>query len=138
MKVLLRVDYDLLEPSDDFLIEFYEGIPFTGIAYENHLNGSLLSETPFTNGYKNGIEREWSESGILIEEVNLEDNQANGLLHKWHCNGQLKCEGMFEMGVCLWMKEWDETGNLTRDYVIDEKSSDFIFLRGQRKLRVNK
>jgi antitoxin component YwqK of YwqJK toxin-antitoxin module len=49
---------------------------------------------------------------------------GGGLLHgqrrSWHESGGVASEELFEHGVRLWGKEWDEAGNLIEDFGLQE------------------
>jgi antitoxin component YwqK of YwqJK toxin-antitoxin module len=55
--------------------------------------------------------------------------------HEWYDNGQVKSEGEYELSVCIKEKEWDEEGNLTREYAIDPNSPQFSTLQRLRAWR---
>ena len=131
---MLRVDYEELEPSDDYLLMQYDGKPFNGVAFEHDENDKLVSETSFVEGQKSGASREWSSSGILIREQWFALNSLHGTSREWYENGSPKLDGVYELGVCIKEQEWDVNGNVVKDYVIDETGSQFDVLK---KLRVS-
>jgi antitoxin component YwqK of YwqJK toxin-antitoxin module len=133
---MLRIDYEELEPSEDYLLELYQGQPFNGIAFELRQDGTLWTETSFKEGQKCGVSREWSPSGVLICEETLILNVLYGISKEWYDNGQPKSEGTYEFGICINKKEWDENGNLINDYTLDAKSPEFSTLEKFRNSNI--
>jgi antitoxin component YwqK of YwqJK toxin-antitoxin module len=62
---------------------------------------------------RNGLYKEWYETGQLYEEYTRIDGKRNGLYKVWYENGQLKEECSFKNGLVdsLW-KVWYENGQL--------------------------
>jgi antitoxin component YwqK of YwqJK toxin-antitoxin module len=129
------VDFEVLEPSDDYLTMLYEGRPFSGLAYEKNPAGSLVSECTFKDGQKFGISREYASTGVLVEEKTYEHDALHGPSHEWYENGVLKSEGEFEFGICLWEKMFGEDGLLIREFTLAETAPQFKTLQ---KLRLAK
>lgn len=129
-----RVDYDELEPSDDFLLMDYDGKPFSGVAHENNEDGNLCAETNFVEGQKSGVSREWSDAGTLVREQWFALNSLHGPSREWYGNGSRKYDGFFELGICVREQEWDANGNEVKDYRIDEEGAQFATLK---KLRIS-
>jgi antitoxin component YwqK of YwqJK toxin-antitoxin module len=106
--------------------------PVTGIVYSEYMNGQLMFEYNLKDGKRIGWQRDYSESGQILSEVNLidgngtivikyengrlysEENFKNGLRHGtskwWHENGQLSSEQIFKNGVEVSSQCWDENG----------------------------
>lgn len=131
---MLRINYEELEPSDDYLVMHYDGRPFNGIAFEQDENDELVSETSFTDGQKTGMSREWSPSGVLIREQWFVFDALHGVALEWYDNGKPKSDGIYELGVCIKEREYDVNGSVIKDYVIDETGPQFSMLE---KLRVS-
>jgi antitoxin component YwqK of YwqJK toxin-antitoxin module len=129
---MLRVADDELELSDDYLVMLYKGKPFSGVAYENYPDGSLRSEVEFKDGQASGITREFSPSGVLIGEKATAINAYHGSVREWYPSGQRKTEGTYEYGICLWKKEWRETGELDCDYVLSRSDPLYKILELRR------
>ena len=125
---MLKVDYEDLEPSEDYLVMEYEGMPFSGVAFEYGQNGEVITETNFVDGQKSGVSKEWSSSGILIREQSFLLDALHGPSREWYDNGKPKLDGVYELGVCVKEKEWDIQGNVTKDYAIDENGPQFLTL----------
>lgn len=70
-----RVHIDDIQENRETEMLFYQGKPFTGIAYDVYSQGQLK----FEGTYK--------------------DDMLNGLARRWYENGQLQSEGTFKDGV---------------------------------------
>ncbi len=110
---MIRADFDELDISEDegggYLYQL-AGKPFTGIAYERSLDGALVSEVPFENGFQAGIARDWYPSGQLAVEENYWNGARHGLAVQWHPNGRLKSEAQYEYSILVKEETWDIAG----------------------------
>ena len=108
---------------------------FTGIIFMEYDNGQVNFEYSFKNGKRIGWQRDYSESGELLGEVNLidgngtfvtkfengqiygEENYKDGLRHGtskwWYENGQLRNEQIWKNGELVSSKCWEEDGKRT-------------------------
>ena len=103
----------------------YLGEPFTGTAVETRGDGRIIWRCEFVNGMKNGLEREFNQSGLLIEEVTNRNNFPHGYWRVWHPSGVLKQEELLQYGVRLSGKYWSEEGVLVREFEIDADSFEY-------------
>lgn len=133
---MFRVDYETLEPSEDFLLMCYAGAPFSGVAVEYDADGVLMTETSFVNGQQNGISRQWSATNRLIREEWLALNALHGQAREWHDNGARKSDGCYELGICIRNQVWDAQGTLLKDYRIDEEGPQFATLKKLRSSQI--
>lgn len=104
-----ELDYD----EDDYTL--YEGKPFTGIEHWFYETGELGSEISYLDGMQDGWTRGWYKNGQINEETFYRKGCVKGMNKEWYENGQMKVEGEIIDGQSLWKKEWDESGNLTRE-----------------------
>jgi len=111
----------------------YEGEPFTGTARLYDEDGKILSEASYVNGMQHGIARYWFPSGELMSEENFVRNSSDGVSRVWYQNGKLKREMTIEHGICTRAKEWNENGDLIRDYVLPENDTMFEVLQLRRR-----
>ncbi|MET3132254.1 antitoxin component YwqK of YwqJK toxin-antitoxin module [Oxalobacteraceae bacterium GrIS 1.11] len=133
---MFRVDYEELEPSDDFLLMCYAGKPFSGIVFENDENGTLITETNFIDGQKSGMSQEWSASGTLVREQWFALNSLHGPSREWYGNGSPKFDGLYELGICIKEQEWDANGCVIKNYRIDEMGPQFATLKKLRNSNI--
>ena len=106
---------------------------FTGVATDRWPNGQMASQLNFVDGIEDGWVRGWYENGVLKSETFYHRGRAVGIRREWHSNGQLKLEREIEHGTYLWSKEWDETGDLVKDYVLPTDHPQYKFLEQMRE-----
>ncbi len=104
----------------------------TGVVYSIYENGQIDFEWYVRSGLRIGWQREYSENGDLISEINLidgngclikkfpdgtnysEENFKNGVRSGysrwWYPNGKLRSESLFQNGDEINSKCWDEDG----------------------------
>jgi antitoxin component YwqK of YwqJK toxin-antitoxin module len=63
-----RIDFNLITRDHD-QIYFYEGQPFTGVAYDLTQDGVLADEQTFALGVLDGPSRSWYATGKLESET---------------------------------------------------------------------
>lgn len=132
---MLRIHYDDLEYDYENALEAFEGKPFTGVAFDEGPAGGR-HEVEFVDGLKNGVAREWAPDGTLIRERLLRGDALDGMSREWFPSGVLRKEGLYESGLCLREKEWDEEGRLVRDYALsadDRAHKTLELIRARRK-----
>ena len=106
-----RVHFDEITQKGE--ISYFEGKPFTGVAFDTHSNEQLRYEGTFKDGKEDGLSKAWYENGQLYAKSNLKDGKRNGLRKFWHSNGQLKSEVNWKDGELDGLsKEWYEDGRL--------------------------
>jgi antitoxin component YwqK of YwqJK toxin-antitoxin module len=128
-----RVPERLLELRDD--AAYYDGVPFTGIAYAEDDAGHPLYEVSYRDGVRWGLSREWYHDGRLCSESSFVREWAHGRFRQWHGNGQLAEQQEYEWGVLHCRKAWDEEGRLLEDYTLAESSPEFTMLKERRAKR---
>jgi len=75
--------------------------PFTGRAVEEFEDGRPRAEAHFLKGKKDGMERFWYPSGILKEEGQWFENQANGMMRAWDNTGKLTKAVRYKKGELI-------------------------------------
>ncbi|HEX7657936.1 MAG TPA: hypothetical protein VF444_00545 [Pseudonocardiaceae bacterium] len=95
----------------------YRGQLYTGEAIEYGPDGHRIALTNFTDGVKDGIEKEWYPDGSPLMEGMSKHGSAVGEWRQWFPDGRLKQLNVFDdKGRHLSRKIWDENGNLIKDY----------------------
>ncbi|MDC9721147.1 MAG: hypothetical protein PSN34_00055 [Urechidicola sp.] len=61
-------------------------------------NDTLMSETNYKDGLKNGYYRWWHKNGQMSFEANFKDNKVVGMGNRWYENGQVKYKGNYKDG----------------------------------------
>lgn len=108
------------------------GKPFTGIATAQWPEGTLQEEQRYLNGLKHGVYRVYNASGRLLEETPYLANLIEGISWTWHENGQMASELFAVSGVALFRRHWDDRGEQTEEYKLDE--NDWRYTRVLKKL----
>ena len=115
----LRVNSDDLDT--DWTQILFQGQPFTGVGYDLHpVEGYVVTEQEYRRGFEWGWVREFSPDGRIESEHHREYAVTHGPFREWYPDGRLKAEGVYEHGIPLWEKQWDEAGALTRDWRLTE------------------
>ena len=77
----------------------YNGQPFNGMLLDKDCNNIVRSEEEFINGYKDGVQRYFYQTGSLQEEFSLLNNSLHGLFKQWDENGNLTSQTNWDHGV---------------------------------------
>ena len=125
-----RVSIDDLDV--DYTEACYQGVPFTGVAYEQHPDGSLVAETEYRNGLELGWARDYHPDGQMASEHYRGVFGPEGVAREWYPNGRLSREAFYEDGVPLSKRGWDEQGNLAYDWRLTPDDPDWTRLQARR------
>ncbi len=128
----IRLQQNELEFTNDHLA-FWKGKPFTGVIYDLHKNGKTWSEMSYVNGYQEGLTREWSESGNLLTTENWRSGYLHGIKQEWFIHGSQKRKAIYEFGILVNNKEWDDSGSLVQNFKISQKDLSYSLLITIRK-----
>jgi antitoxin component YwqK of YwqJK toxin-antitoxin module len=80
----------------------YKGKPFTGfIIYNYFKSGTIAAEIEYTNGYQEGVEREFYENGKMKNEFHTKNNMLDGVTKCWDEDGNLISEKIWEKGKLI-------------------------------------
>jgi antitoxin component YwqK of YwqJK toxin-antitoxin module len=126
-----RLPEERLEHRDDEAT-YFEGKPFSGVAFCEDDQGNLLYEIGYREGRRWGASREWYGSGEPATEQWFAWDWAYGPSRQWHGNGRLAEEARYEWGVCLERQRWDEGGVLLEAFVLAESDPEFTALQERR------
>lgn len=129
-----RICADELEPSEDFTLMLWKGVPYTGIAYEADATGRLVAEVAYKSGQKCGLAREWAASGGLVREQSFAFDALHGEAREWYEDGNLRSVGQFELGICIAEVQYDPLGAVTREFSLRSDSPQSKTLERLRKL----
>jgi antitoxin component YwqK of YwqJK toxin-antitoxin module len=94
----------------DYILTVYINDKPAGIARQYDMNGLLQSETPYANGEKNGIKKDYY-NGRLYSETPYTNDMENGTKKEYYKDGKLKSETTFTNGHIGVTKNYDENGN---------------------------
>ncbi len=130
---MLRVSDDLL----DFDVEqvfYYEGKPFTGISVEEY-NDRVLSELHYRDGLQEGKAQDWYPTGEPRGISYYSQGSLHGRTQEWYRDGKRKREAMYEYGILVREMQWNENGDVIKDYELSEESPPFSLLQLRRGRR---
>lgn len=106
------LDEDLGYDGD---VRLLNGKPFSGIGYHEYDNGQLEQENTYLEGLPDGLQREWHPNGQLKKESHAVRGLGSSKVTTWYENGQVQSIALYEAGVKIEHKEWDENGDLLKD-----------------------
>jgi antitoxin component YwqK of YwqJK toxin-antitoxin module len=101
---------------------FYGGKLYTGSAVELDEQKKVASESNYRSGYQTGTLKIWWPNGQLKHKTEYLFNLKNGESSEWYEKGQIKNEELYEADTLLKSKEYDESGQLIRDYKVERDS----------------
>lgn len=99
---MLRINDELLDMNEEQTV-FYEGKPFTGIAYEME-GDKLVCEIPYCEGIQEGVAKEYHANGNISGEHNYKRAVLHGKSKEWHEDGKLKSEADYEYSILIGKK----------------------------------
>ena len=114
----------------------WQGKPFTGIVFELQ-NDQVINETTYVEGVEDGVERSWYLNGQVESMGENRWNRSHGPFKMWYPSGQLKYEGLTELGHVIWRKGWSEEGNLISEYKIENDPDQLNRLESARQTAIN-
>jgi antitoxin component YwqK of YwqJK toxin-antitoxin module len=124
----------------DELLEFdgdrirYDGSLFTGISIEEYPGGGQKFETPYIDGFPEGLCKEWHPNGQLKHEWFALHGMKHGKSTEWHENGSVKLIAQYDRGLELEYDEWTAQGALCTSRRIDKNSTLYrAFMEWKRK-----
>lgn len=116
---MIRVTEDDLD-WNELDLPAYQGEPFTGECVEFYRNGRLASLNTYVDGFPDGPQQLWTETGVLIGDGIRRHGSLVGVQRQWYDSGAPKVEQEYDdNGVMLRYRAWDEDGAITEDYVND-------------------
>ena len=121
---VLRVNYDDLEADPEWIWEsfyYFNGKPFTGVAYETFPDGQLWSEVEYVDGRAEGKCREWYLSGDLKYEGYDGASKRYTWYFEWFEDGTRKEEKVLEWHKLIKHNIWNESGELISSYESPEE-----------------
>ncbi|MDA9237239.1 hypothetical protein N9O99_02135 [Schleiferiaceae bacterium] len=108
-------------------IMYFEGKPFTGVAFDVYEDGQLEWEANYKAGKEDGLWSSWDDNGVLIFNGKSIDGIVS-LLTTYFINGEKHYEAYYSDtmgGLNDWYKhkKWDKEGQL----LIEQGMSEYIF-----------
>jgi hypothetical protein len=119
----MKVQYDNLEYTTEGVF-FYQGIPFTGCAVDDSVEG-LYSTGTFLDGREHGVAEIRGVNGNLLEEIPYFMGFQHGIRRKWLSDGTLVSVQEIEYGML--MKEFSRDNQKGMVLVYERPQSDVIY-----------
>lgn len=123
----LELDY----PGDGLM--YLNDEPFTGFHTFCDDSGWECAEHEYRDGLLYGIKRMWWRPGLLELEAECKWGVYHGRVREWHESGHLAFDAMYEHGVKLRGKMWNELGEVIEDYTLSESEPSFRLLESFRQ-----
>jgi antitoxin component YwqK of YwqJK toxin-antitoxin module len=129
-----RVPLEQLD-FDDEQNYLYEGIPFTGVAYEGESDEEGRTETTYADGVQAGLSREWYPSGSLKVQETFDRGVLHGEQRMFREDGSVAAVRQFELGILVRSVDLDELGAVAVRFELDENSPNYRLLQKLRSRR---
>ena len=113
-----------INSSKDGLLAYYNGKPYSGVAYSFYKNGNQQKKQTYFEGKKEGEWYIWYESGNPLKEGFMKDGKQHGIYREYYSNGNIRSEYEYNMDLKtgIW-KGWREDGT---QYTIKEFVNDTL------------
>ena len=93
-----------------------EKAPFTGLLYELYPNGIIHGYGFYKDGYQEGANVDFYDDGTISKYMNDQDNSKT-LVIEWFRNGTVsKVTEVSDHGCHVKSVEYDESGNIIKEY----------------------
>jgi len=86
-----------------------------GVQKAYYKTGVLKSIQSYQNGVRSGITREYYEGGTLKHVINYKDDRIDGIYHIYYPNGALWTKEIYNNGVFVGRREYDEEGQVIEE-----------------------
>jgi antitoxin component YwqK of YwqJK toxin-antitoxin module len=121
---VIRVTTSELEyPGDG--VTYFKGERFTGFQVSRDDSGWECAEREYRDGLLSGARRGWHRPGVLALDADCAWGAFHGRVREWHESGLLASDAVYEYGIKVRGRAWDESGQLVEDFTPAE--SDPIF-----------
>lgn len=132
----VRVNEELLDADGDLVI--FNEKPFTGTGFDPFPDGGGVEyETTYKNGLPHGFKRRWYTASKLCYEVACYNGLKHGDETHWYPNGSMKLRAIYEYGIKVASKSWNQEGQLESEFMLSPDSTNFALLQSRRKLGWN-
>lgn len=129
---LQRVEEEALDADGDLAL--YQGQPFTGIGFDPFPDGSGVGyEVHYLDGLPHGLKRGWYEADRLEYEIACFKGLKHGEEKHWFADGALKSRTVYEYGVKLESKTWDQQGQLVSEFAISPESTNYAIWQARKQ-----
>lgn len=128
----MAINYDdLIYTSEHVFVD--DGGPFSGDAEELFPNGNVRCRFQFLNGKEHGVVEEFFSSGARKKCTPYSHGSIHGRETEWYEDGTVKAERDVEFGIQIRSREFDHSGNLTKEYVRPENDEIMEVVKKRRE-----
>jgi hypothetical protein len=92
------------------------GLLFEGVTRSYYPDGKVKLEVTYVHGLPNGVYKSYFPTGELESEGQYVDNQYDGVSKTFFKSGAVRLEQKMDHGRQVYLKEFDETGNLLMEF----------------------
>lgn len=125
MVIAVDVEYEDLEYTVNTdgrgCVYLYDGKPFSGIAVERFVDGTLRCEFTFRNGVEHGTIKEYYQSGKIKSYELRIDGKVRGPATEWFPNGGVKKIQEYGLHGKLRSRTYNEAGKLIAEEDFGER-----------------
>lgn len=119
---------------DSELVCTLDGLPFTGIAYEDSVELGR-SEVAYRNGVQEGPARDWYPDGTLKGESHYVEGTLHGPSREYDVSGRLGSESHFEYGIRVTLRRYVADGKVAESEQLDPHGDEARLLERLRAER---
>ncbi len=112
-------------------LENYKLGKIDGLKTIYYKDGKIAEETNFSNGIKNGIYKNLSEKGILLETVSFKNDEYDGLATYKDISDKITAQGIFKDGKKIGIWKFFTDGKLVKSENFNKQGKKF-----QKKIKV--
>lgn len=130
---VLKINWNDLIVNEHYIYE-YNGLPFTGNAYDYDTCNKVIAETQFVGGVKQGIETEWNANGQILSVFGFHCNRPHGKCIEYSQNGIILLDSEYEFGICIFENKYSADGSFLDKYNIETDQDALSDLQAARKV----
>jgi antitoxin component YwqK of YwqJK toxin-antitoxin module len=112
-------------------LENYKLGKIDGLKTIYYKDGKIAEETNYSNGIKNGVYKNFSEKGVLIEFVSYKNDEYDGLATYKDISGKITAQGIFKDGKKIGIWKFYTDGKLVKSENFNKQGKKF-----QKKIKV--
>jgi hypothetical protein len=106
---------------------YHAGELYSGWADSEH--HGFREELEFRDGFRWGPARVYNPDGRLIQESHYRMDLDHGFQRSWNDQGRLEYEAQYEHGILRKEREWDDGGNLIKDFELPDDDLQLLEMR---------
>ena len=91
-------------------------IPVNGIVYDVDFRDQIKYEASYNNGKLDGLLKKYHSNGNIKSEEPYINGERHGTYTAWSLDGNVVGEIVYDNSMIVSKKRWDDEGNLLEDY----------------------